>query len=103
MRAIRCVLATQTRARCALVFRRWRKGKDSRSTWRQAQPSRCYPEVDCGWKTGSVARLEAVSDPRLGDDVVCSVLVGFELLAQVSHKDAQVFRLLYIVLAPDSP
>ena len=51
----------------------------------------------------SVTRFKAISHPGLGDDVGRSVLLGFELLSQVSDEYPQVFRLFGAVWAPDRP
>jgi len=46
--------------------------------------------------------IEAVADPGFGKDVAGSGSVGFDLLAQITDKHAQVFVLLNVVAAPQS-
>jgi len=46
------------------------------------------------------ARIEAVTDPRLRQDVTWCC-VRFDLLPQVPNKHSQVFVLFYVVVAPD--
>src|SRR5579872_1306404 len=45
-------------------------------------------------------RVEAVADPRLGDEVLRVARIGLELLAQLAHEHAQVLGLLLRGLAP---
>src|SRR2546421_10487489 len=49
----------------------------------------------------SCAGVEAITDPRFGEDVDGVAWVWFDLLAQLGDKDAQIFGLLGCVAAPD--
>src|ERR1019366_1621640 len=64
-----------------------------------ARDSRRDAGATYGWIL--FAGLEAVSHPRLGDDVARGGGVGFQLLAQLSHEDAEIFDLLRTLSSPD--
>src|ERR1035441_10623908 len=53
-----------------------------------------------GEQSASVARLEAISHPRLGQDVLRRTGIGLQLLAQLANEDPQIFVLLSAVAAP---
>src|SRR5678809_1344280 len=48
-----------------------------------------------------VARLESVTDPRLGEDVFWVGRIRLELFAKLSDKDAEIFSLFSVIAAPD--
>src|SRR6516164_5620754 len=49
----------------------------------------------------SVSRLEAVSHPRLGENVLRRAGFGLQLFAQLAYEDAQIFVLLYAIASPN--
>src|SRR6266542_5828190 len=51
-------------------------------------------------KGESGARIEAISNPRLGLDILRRTGVRLDLLAQLSNENAQIFRLLHAVGSP---
>src|SRR5208282_2619083 len=48
----------------------------------------------------SIPRLEAIADPRLGEDVFRRASVRLQLFTQLAYEDAQIFVLLDAVAAP---
>src|ERR1700694_1040142 len=56
---------------------------------------------DCLIGFGSVAWLEAITNPRLSQNVLRWPSTGLELLPELSDKNSQVLRLLHTVVAPD--
>src|SRR6188474_2584981 len=48
-----------------------------------------------------VTRLESVTDPGLGENVLWVGGIRLELLAQLADEDAQIFSLFSVIAAPD--
>ena len=46
--------------------------------------------------------IKAVADPGFSDDIARFGVVRFDLLAELTDKNPQVFCLLYVITAPDS-
>jgi len=47
------------------------------------------------------AGVQAVADPRLGEDVARFCLIRLDLLSKMDNEDPQVFGLFYIIFTPD--
>src|SRR5438128_2677665 len=54
-----------------------------------------------GKSHSALLSIKAIANPRFGHDVARLGRIGFDLLAQLSDEDAQIFVLLGIVAAPD--